>query len=300
MKIWVSAAIMCFLFCNCSSTKSKRRKSSAQIERIFSSQIDKRSPLGNHDILLSSEVDNSTFLDILRNRSEEQHPMSLMKRPTPKRSNVLSAISSMKATGSCRGRCGKSSTDCYCDEACLSFGDCCDDYTSRCVCEHRIYFYAGDHEICVPSNLLLTTNSYGGIMGDFQLIKGSRTCDFIDNLNRSSLDYIVDFHDITNIEWSYVGNFFNIVEMCFPSEPSLVFDISHVEWTVGNNYNIVEETLRMEFDKQIQMACCEFRKQICCSAYKSFDNSILYTTYLDWWGKAIEDLDKGIKIAETS
>eukprot|EP00958_Prasinococcus_capsulatus_P030127 scaffold7944_cov430-Prasinococcus_capsulatus_cf.AAC.3 len=34
----------------------------------------------------------------------------------------------------CLGVCGGSALNCFCDESCVSFGDCCDDYCAVCGC----------------------------------------------------------------------------------------------------------------------------------------------------------------------
>jgi hypothetical protein len=44
------------------------------------------------------------------------------------------AVTSQALVGSCIDHCGGLSPDgCYCDEACTSYGDCCDDYVSVCA-----------------------------------------------------------------------------------------------------------------------------------------------------------------------
>ena len=35
-------------------------------------------------------------------------------------------------TGSCRNKCGKSSSGCHCDNACKGYKDCCSDYNQYC------------------------------------------------------------------------------------------------------------------------------------------------------------------------
>ncbi len=37
------------------------------------------------------------------------------------------------AGSSCSGNCGMAVDGCYCDEACVGFGDCCDDYEAQCT-----------------------------------------------------------------------------------------------------------------------------------------------------------------------
>ena len=37
-----------------------------------------------------------------------------------------------EATGSCVGACGQKASDCYCDDKCSQYGDCCSDICEAC------------------------------------------------------------------------------------------------------------------------------------------------------------------------
>jgi len=52
---------------------------------------------------------------------------------------------------SCAGQCGLALDGCFCDEACVGYDDCCDDYAEQCAtCEDLDEDSCKAHESCMP------------------------------------------------------------------------------------------------------------------------------------------------------
>jgi|GEM_PF-5005054 len=53
--------------------------------------------------------------------------------PVDSHSDNVESVAQSIGTGSCVGHCGQRSTDCWCNDLCEVYGDCCDDYAPVCL-----------------------------------------------------------------------------------------------------------------------------------------------------------------------